>query len=326
MSVEFLRPAWLLALIALPLWWLLVRHRPGWGTIFPRTSTVGEIRPRSFGPRLLAVLPGLLRAAALVALVLALAGLRTVTTVDEEVREEFSVAVVLDLSSSMQAEDMGEAQSRLAIAKERAARFARSRSRDRVGLVTFGGESLIRVPLTEDPAVVAEAVEGLRLGFVSDGTDISTAILTGTYLLKDDPHEARVMVLLTDGGHNTEGLAPARAAATAADNGIRIYAISVGEPPELDLSPLADPEAEDIREMETVLTRAARLSGGRYYQAVDAAALDSVYAEIDRLEETSVKVESRPVDVPREHWLFVAAAVLLLLEWAVGGTRLGVLP
>lgn len=326
MNVEFLRPAWLLALVALPLWWLLVRHGPSRGAIFPRASTVTEVRPTGLGARLLSALPRLLRAAAFTSLVLALAGLRTVTTVEEEVREEFSVALVLDLSSSMQAEDMGEMRSRLSIAKERAARFARSRERDRIGLVTFGGEALIRVPLTEDPAVVAEAVQDLRLGFVSDGTDLSTAILTGTYLLKDDPNDARVMVLLTDGGHNTEGLAPARAAATAADNGIRIYAISVGEPPELDLAPLDDPQAEDVREMETVLTRATRLSGGRYFRAVDAAALDSVYSEIDRLEETSVEIRSRPVDVPREHWLFLATAVVLLLEWGVGGTRLGVIP
>ncbi|NIP57241.1 MAG: VWA domain-containing protein [Gemmatimonadetes bacterium] len=161
---------------------------------------------------------------------------------------------------------------------------------------------------------------------MSDGTDISTAILTGTYLLKDDPNEARVMILLTDGGHNTEGLAPARAAATAAENGIRIYPVSVGAPPEVEPGVDMDPLAEDVRRIETILTRAARLSGGRYYRAVDAAALDSVYAEIDRLEESSLQVRSRPVGVPREHWLFLIAAVLVVLEWGVRGTRLEVLP
>ncbi len=326
MSFEFLRPGWLLALLALPVWWALVRAGSGRGIVFPRTPTVADLRPPGVGAHLLAELPRLLRIAALTALVLALAGLRTVTAVEEEVREEFSVALVLDLSSSMQAEDMGPMQSRLAVARDRAARFARSRPRDRVGLVVFGGESLIRVPLTEDPTVVADAVRRIRLGFVSDGTDISTAILTGTYLLKDDPNEARVMILLTDGGHNTEGLAPARAAATAAENGIRIYPVSVGAPPEVEPGVDMDPLAEDVRRIETILTRAARLSGGRYYRAVDAAALDSVYAEIDRLEESSLQVRSRPVGVPREHWLFLIAAVLVVLEWGVRGTRLEVLP
>jgi Ca-activated chloride channel family protein len=317
---------WLWALALLPLWWFLARESRAGGTLFPRAGTAVDVAPPGILAWAVSALPRLLRIGSFTCLILALAGLRTVTTVEEEVRESFSVALVLDLSSSMQAEDMGELKSRLLIAKERAARFAESRPQDRIGLVAFGGEALIRVPLTEDPIVVAEAVEALRLGFVSDGTDISTAILTGTYLLKDDPNEARVMILLTDGGHNTEGLAPARAAATAAENGIRIYAISVGEPPELYLDPLDDPEAEDIREMETVLTRAARLSGGRYFRAVDGAALDSVYAEIDRLEDTHEKIETRPIDIPREHWLFLAALVLLLVEWGLAGTRLGVLP
>lgn len=322
MRIEFLRPDWFWLLLLVPVWWLVAWRAARIDVVFPRTSNAIEVRPVGLGARIVDLLPSLLRALALSAVLLAVAGIGTVTTVDEEVRERLAVALVLDLSSSMQAEDMGELRSRLAIAQDRAARFAESRPGDRVALVTFGGEALVRVPLTNDPAVVAEAVAGLRLGLVSDGTDLSTAILTGTYVLRDDANEARVMVLLTDGAHNTEGLAPARAAATAADEGIRIYTISVGQPAD---PASADMDVQDEARMETILARAARLSGGRYFRATDAAALDSVYVEIDRLEEADPRVQARHVDTPREHWFFLVGLLALTLEWLLRGTRFGVL-
>ncbi len=325
MTFELARPTWLFLLASVPAWWLLTRRGGPAGLIFARADAAQQSRALQRAGRVIALLPKVLRVATMGAVVLALAGIQNVDTIEEEVRTELSVAIVLDLSSSMQAEDMGERRSRLEIVKERAARFAEGRPRDRMGLVVFAGEPLIRVPMTDDPRVVAAAARSLSLGLVSDGTDIASAVLTGTYLLRDELDRARVLMLLTDGAHNTQGLAPSRAAATAAAAGIRIYAISVGNP-DSDEDGTNARTGPDGEELETVLMQATRLSGGRYYLAQGAAALDSIYREIDRLEQVSMELRSTPIRIPQSRGFLVLALVLLLVEWALRGSRLGVIP
>ncbi len=78
--------------------------------------------------------------------------------------------------------------------------------------------------------------------------------------------------------------------------------------------------------METVLTQAARITGGEYFKATDVSALEDIYAEIDRLvqpsEETVQLVEVTPYG-----WIFILGALLIsFLATAIRGSRWGVLP
>ena len=57
-------------------------------------------------------------------LVVALAGPQRVETIQEETLEGRGLSLVVDLSSSMLAEDMGDRQSRISLAREAAVRFA----------------------------------------------------------------------------------------------------------------------------------------------------------------------------------------------------------
>lgn len=313
MTWELASPEWLWLIPAVLglMWWTRPRW---WAGLVLADAAGGEGVGGSWSGRLLEWAPTVLRTVALSCLVVALAGPRTVEVLEEPRTRSAGIALAMDLSTSMWAEDMGAGDSRLEVAKATALRFLDERDDD-VGLVTFAGEALTRLPLTHDGWVVQEAIRELQVGLLVDGTDIAGAIAAGAGLLHDAPHPSKVLILVTDGAHNKAGVMPDLAARAAAAVGVTIYPVAIGQE-----------EGRDTRAMETVLTQAARITGGRYFKATDARALEDIYREIDRLVQPSHDTVERVMTTPFA-WIFallglVSAVVATLLR----GSRWGVLP
>lgn len=311
MTFDFAAPLWLALLAAVPVlfWWLLPSRAAG---LIMARDRAGEAGRASFS--LLDVLPLVLRSTAIVLLIGALAGPRLVRVFDEPRIEGVGIALALDLSTSMWAEDMGARLSRLDVAKNTALNFIDARSDD-IGLVTFAGEAFARLPLTHDGYVVKSAVEQLQVGLLTDGTDIAGAIGAGAGLLEDSPHPSKVLILVTDGAHNKAGVMPDLAARAAAAVGVTIYPVAIGQE-----------RGRDTQSMETVLGQAARITGGQYFKATDVTALEEIYAEIDRLVQPSENTVQRIEATPYAWVLALAGALLLLLATLLRGSRWGVLP
>jgi Ca-activated chloride channel family protein len=217
MSFGFANP-WALALLVLfPAYALWARRRGRERLTYPRTGALARL---GAGRRAwLARLPSALRAAASLALIVALAGPRTgVSAVDVEA-EGIAIMLVVDISSSMLAEDF-HPDNRLAVAKAKVADFVRARRYDRIGLVAFAGEALTQVPITIDYAVILRALQQLDVGMLDDGTAIGTAIATAANRLRQVPGESRVMILMTDGENNRGQIDPVTAARAAAALGV----------------------------------------------------------------------------------------------------------
>ncbi len=224
----------------------------------------------------------------------------------------------------MLAEDF-QPHNRLEVAKEQVKRFIAGRRSDRVGLIAFAGEALTQVPLTVDYPVLLAAVDNLQAGQLEDGTAIGTAIATAANRLRSAPGRSRVMILLTDGENNRGAIDPQTAAKAAAAFGIRIYTIGVGTqgmapvPVGRGLFGLRY-ENRPVRIDEALLTEIARMSGGRYFRAVDAAALERIYEQIDRLERAPVRVRTYVNYSELFRWpiglaLAALAAEMVLLAW-----------
>ncbi len=311
MSFVFASPAWLWGLLPLLAFaiWLLPRRREGLISVEPaRAGSLGGLY------RIVEMVPLGLRTAALAALILALAGPQIIRVFEEPQVEGVGIAMALDLSTSMWAEDMGARQSRLEVAKATTLSFIEGRSDD-IGLVTFAGEAFTRLPLTHDGYVVQSAVRALQVGLLTDGTDFGGAIAAGAGLLEDSPHASKVLILVTDGAHNKAGVLPVLAARAAATVGVTIYPVAIGQE-----------TGRDTRSMETVLTQAARITGGRYFKATDMGALADIYEELDRLVQPSEETVERFEATPYQ-WLFVLIALGLAVFAAVfRGSRWGVLP
>lgn len=311
MTLDLASPTWLAAvpvLLALLVWCYPGRRR---GLVVAASD---QPRRASFGWTGIELLPWLLRLAAATSVVVALAGPQVVRVFEEPRVEGVGIALALDLSTSMWAEDMGARQSRLEVAKATALRFIEARTDD-IGLVTFAGEALARLPLTHDGYVVQEAVRGLQVGLLTDGTDIAGAIAAGAGLLHDSPHRSKVLILVTDGAHNKTGVMPDLAARAAAAVGVTIYPVAIGQE-----------QGRDTRAMETVLTQAARITGGQYFKATDVGALDEIYREIDRRVQPSEETIQR-IETTSWSWLFALCAVgFALLAAMLRGSPWGVLP
>jgi len=329
MSLSFAHPWVLLLLLVVPGYLLLQRR---WRRPALRFSRAGTVARLSTGPlHLVARLPGWLRGAAIVGGIVALAGPRTGFAVTDVEAEGIAIALAVDISSSMLAEDF-HPRNRLAVAKEEVASFIRGRQYDRIGMVAFAGEALTQVPLTVDYPVLFRALEQLEVGQLDDGTAIGTAIATAANRLRRTPGRSRVMILMTDGENNRGEIDPVTAAQAAAAFGIRIYTIGVGSegvaPIPIARGVLGGYQYANlpVHIDEELLRRIADLSGGQYFRATNEAALDSIYTRIDELEKTPVHMRRYTNYTPRELPFLLLACFALLAEWGLRASRWGRVP
>jgi Ca-activated chloride channel homolog len=258
---------------------------------------------------------------AVAALIVALA--RPVWGIGEEVfqAEGIAIVVVLDVSRSMDAQDM--LPSRLERARL-AARdlFERGRG-NQFALVIFAGSPVVQFPLTSD---LNTALTFLQSASSRSITHQGTAIEDSLWLALDTLDERiagqSIIVLLSD-GENHEGN-PRRAAEEAAERGVAVFTIGYGTPEGAPV-PRYDDQGEFIghvedgsgnvvqsRLEEDVLQEIAAITGGVYQRASDSGIeIINLLAEIDQMEQTLLEssLEIRRVD---RFGIFVLIAVLAL--------------
>ena len=138
------------------------------------------------------------------------------------------------------------------------------------------------------------------------------------------------MILLTDGENNRGSIDPRTAGKAAAAFGIKIYAIGVGTegmapvPVGRGLFGLRY-ENRPVRIDEALLTDIANESGGRYFRARDAAALQRIYQQIDQLEREPVQTRAYVRFTELFRWPLALAVIALALELLLAAWR-GPLP
>ena len=320
-GLDFAAPWVLLALLLLPLlWWWRRRRRRG-AIVFSRAGVLAR-GPRA-GQGVVRALSAL-RLLALATCIVALARPRTGARAETSLSEGIDIVIAFDISSSMLAEDF-QPNNRLEVAKARIKEFVSNRQSDRIAIVPFAAEALTQVPLTTDYPVVLAAVDAIQSGQLEDGTAIGTAIATAANRLRSAPGRSRVMILMTDGESNRGSIDPRTAAQAAAQFGIRIYTVGVGTegmapvPVGRGLYGLRY-ENRPVKIDEVLLTDVARTTGGRYFRARDAQALQRIYEQIDRLERTPVRSRTYVRFTEEYRWplglaLGALAGELLLLAW-----------
>ncbi|MBX6314923.1 MAG: VWA domain-containing protein [Isosphaeraceae bacterium] len=324
-------PWWLLLLVLVPLPWLWewVRPRIAW------PSLAGFARRPRGGAGWKRQLPLVLRGLAIAALTVALARPQTVGGQTRIAGRGVAIIAALDHSSSMNARDAGEARSRLEIAKETFLQFLRGRPSDLIGLVAFANYPDEACPPTLDHAFLSEAVRRLRTARPGeDGTNIGDAIAQALGDLERVTTQKKVVLLLTDGFNDPavpEPLDPEEAARLARQLGVTLHTIAIGRPgggivrereavTQLSLS--AEVPGPDL----DLLSRLARLGGGRLFVAQNARQLEAIFREIDALEKSPVRDTIRTRYRERyAPWVGAALALLALDRLAAGG-RLRRLP
>jgi Ca-activated chloride channel family protein len=271
-------------------------------------------------------LPAGLKGLALLLVVFALARPQLLSSRAHGVGRGIDIILAVDSSLSMSAVDLSP--SRIEAAKETALKFVRGRAQDRIGIITFGGATQLICPLTLDYDAVSSQLEQLFPGITkADGTAIGDGIVSALNHLKGSDAKSRVIILLTDGRSNTGVVDPLTAAKTAASLGVRIYTIGTAKRGQA-LMPVDDPLRgrmmvpidDDLDEDQ--LDAIARAADGRYFRAQSAAELKEIYATIDKLEKSDVKLPDVVSRNDRYHAPVLAAALLLLCEISLANTWL----
>lgn len=324
MNLGFAAPLWLSGLLVLPLlaWWLERGEAPA--ITLPDAASA-----RSRAARLLGRLPTALRLLVLAFLLLALARPRSAVGTVDDPAQGVPVVVAIDLSSSMLAQDFAP-RDRIGVAREVVADFVEARTDDPVGIVAFAAEAITVAPVTRYRPVVLDAVHGLRVGMLPDGTAIGDGLAVAINRVRHAAGRERVVVLMSDGESNRGSIDPLDAAAAAAQLGVRVFTIGVGSgmPARVPVTRGGEVVVGEVEAGldEALLREIADATGGAYFRATDPSALASIYAEIDRL--TATRSEERRRLRYREWYplMLMIAVGLLATEWLLRGSRWGALP
>jgi Ca-activated chloride channel family protein len=284
---------------------------------------------RSSRQRYRFVLP-VLRIAAVSFFIVAFARPRSGTEVVDVKSEGIDIMTLLDISSSMLAEDF-KPENRIYVAKEELKKFIGKRLNDRIGLIIFARYAFTQCPLTTDYGVLLNFVDRVDIGMVDDGTAIGMAIATGTNRLRESTAKSKVMVLVTDGDNNAGEIDPITAANLATAFDIKIYTIGVGKGGNA-MFPVQDPifgkryVYQPTRIDEETLKEIANRTGGKYFRARSGEDLDEIYSTIDRLEKTEVKTSSHIQYRELFQYFTYAGLLLLALEIMLSNTYFRKLP
>lgn len=295
-NIEFLNPEFLLLLLAIPIiaaWQLYKKVDHDVSFTLSSLESISDITTwRSWVHKFIP----LLRALAYTFIVLALARPQ-ITLKEEEVKAEgIDIMMIMDLSSSMLAQDFRP--DRLSVSKEVAKAFVDKRKFDRMGLVVFAGESFTQCPLTTDHRVVKDFLDNLQCGLLQDGTAIGMGLASAVNRLKDSESKSKVVILLTDGVNNAGYIKPLTAAEIATEYDMKVYTIGVGSMGQA-LSPVSRrSDGKYIFGMarveidEQLLREISSMTNGRYYRATNEQSLTAIYDEIDKLEKTEIEVST----------------------------------
>ena len=241
------------------------------------------------------------------------------------------ILVVVDTSSSMLAQDIKP--NRLEKAKLEIGSFIDKLKGDRVGILTFAGDSFMQCPLTLDYGAAKIFLSVIEPGIMpKPGTAIGDAISTAIEGFSKKERKYKVMVLLTDGeDHDTN---PIGSANEAKKDGIIIYAIGIGtkkgEPiPIIDQAGNVSGYKKDKRG-EVVMTRLdeetlqkiAVITGGKYYHATAGEfELDKIYEDIARMEKKELSDRLFTEYEDRFQYFLGIAFILLCIEFIIGDRK-----
>ena len=203
------------------------------------------------------------------------------------------IMLVLDVSPSMEALDFtleGRRVNRLTALKSVVSDFIMTRSGDRMGLVVFGGKAFTQCPLTVDQGILVDFVSRLETEMAGAGTAIGDAIAISLKRLKEIESESKVLVLVTDGKNNYGQVDPLAAASIAAELGIKIHTVGIGQdgPAPFPVRGIFGTTRYVNRLMEfdeVTLKGIAAKTGGSYFNAKDTQTLKEIYQQIDKIEE-----------------------------------------
>lgn len=291
-NFEFYSPWFLLLfLVFIPLLIMDLRKKKREGIAVPTTQNMKNSGGILFVLFLLKISKYLI----LSALIIAMARPRTFTiTDDSDDTKGVDIILAVDVSLSMLAKDLEP--DRLTALKEIAQSFVEQRPNDRIGLVTYSGEAITKVPVTMDHQVMQEELSVLNPLELQQGTAIGEGLSVAVNHLRHSKAKSKIIILMTDGVNTIQNAMPTQTAAQLArSNNLKVYTIGLGTngyalfPNSQDIFGDIVFTEQEVKIDEAALREIAQTTGGKYFRATSNQSLQEVYDEINQLERSDVK-------------------------------------
>ena len=263
----------------------------------------------------------------------ALAGPRFGSRLREVKREGVDLVIALDVSLSMQAQDV--APNRLERAKNEIKKMLDGLRGDRVGLVIFAGDAFIQCPLTTDYGAVRLFLDVADPSLIpTPGTDFGAALRMALKAFKaptEDADEKRTRALLfvSDGENHVAGVE--EIAEEARKENVVIFAAGVGETEGTLIPVYRNGRRVDYkkdREGRVVTTKLEEdalqklAEGGAYFRiARTSSSLSKLSTALERMDKTTFGEEKFEEYEEEYQWPLAVALLLLAAEVFVSDRR-----
>ena len=238
-------------------------------------------------------------------------------------RKGADIMIALDVSNSMKAEDFSP--NRLDRAKYSIEKLIDDLKGDRIGIIVFGGEAYVQLPITTDYAAAKLFLQTIDTDIIpTQGTAIGTAIDLAMESFGAEEGNNKAIVVITDGeNHEDDAI---ETAGIAAEKGIAIHTIGMGS---VDGAPIPlykgktkkgfrkDKEGNTIvtKLNENMLQEIAAAGNGIYVRANNSAtSLSLVLKEINELEKKEFESKIYADYTDWYQWPLGIALFFLLIE------------
>ena len=245
------------------------------------------------------------------------------TKLEEVKRKGADLMICLDVSNSMKAEDLQP--NRLEKSKQALSKLIDKLEGDRIGIIVFGGEAYVQLPITTDYSAAKLFLESINTDLIpTQGTDIGKAIDMAMTSFGKDEGKNKAIVIITDGeNHDQDAI---NAAQRAVEKGVTIHTIGMGS---ADGAPIPiykgnvregfkkDKEGNTVvtKLNEPMLKELALAGNGVYVRATNSdAGLNNILDAIDKLEKKQFESKMYSDYEDRFQWFVSIALVILIIE------------
>lgn len=245
------------------------------------------------------------------------------TKLEEVKRKGADLMICLDVSNSMKAEDLQP--NRLEKSKQALSKLIDKLEGDRIGIIVFGGEAYVQLPITTDYSAAKLFLESINTDLIpTQGTDIGKAIDMAMTSFGKDEGKNKAIVIITDGeNHDQDAIA---AAEQAVEKGVTIHTIGMGS---ADGAPIPiykgnvregfkkDKDGNTVvtKLNEPMLKELASAGNGIYVRATNSdAGLNNILDAIDKLEKKQFESKMYSDYEDRFQWFVAIALFILIIE------------
>lgn len=301
--MEFMNPAYLWLLIIVPLAVMFyIRHakkRQHSALLFSRVDAVKRSFTKKHRTR-----RHILFCLLLSVYILLVLGLADPHVALKHTKKGVNVALALDVSGSMQAEDF--TPNRMEAAKRASSTLIENlKPKDKVGIITFESGATTAsyfTPLKDRALDKLSSIKAKRgKTAIGDGLGLAVDMVTSI------PNKKKVIILLSDGVNNAGVIKPPEAIEYAREENIQVHTVGLGSREKTMIGRDMFGQAIYAKLDEELLKQIASETGGSYHRAVDDETLNQIYKGL------SEDIEREKEDTSIKDWFVLAAIVVLLV-------------